>query len=119
MGADELKGVATRLRRTKSECNLLRLWLPHYHADSEWVMRATQRGFSAHVAPGIVLLNDFHQAQKQLPLGSLRGLLFTFLHPKSHLYLPAVVAILWRYCPAGQRLPTLRALGRRFLRMKR
>ena len=95
------------------------LWLPHYHADSEWVMRATQRGFSAHVAPGIVLLNDFHQAQKQLPLGSLRGLLFTFLHPKSHLYLPAVVAILWRYCPAGQRLPTLRALGRRFLRMKR
>jgi GT2 family glycosyltransferase len=94
-------------------------WLPHYHADSEWVMRATGRGFTAHVAPGIVLLNDFRQAQKQLPLGSLRGLLYTFLHPKSHLYVPAVAAVLWRYCPPDKRLPTLRALGRRFLRMRR
>ncbi len=94
-------------------------WLPHYHADSEWVMRARRRGYAAHVAPGILLLNDFRQAQKQLPLGSLRGLLYTFLHPKSHLYLPAVAVILWRYCPAGKRLATLGALGRRFLRMKR
>ena len=93
-------------------------WLPHYHADSEWVMRAVRRGLTAKVTPAIALLNDFGEAQKRLPLGSLRGLLFTFFHPKSHLYLPAVAAILWRYCPHDQRLPTLRALAGRFLRMK-
>ncbi len=93
-------------------------WLPHYHADSEWVMRAVRRGFAAKVTPAIVVLNDFGEAQKRLPLGSLRGLLFTFFHPKSHLYLPAVAAILWRYCPPAQRWPTLRALGGRFLKMK-
>jgi GT2 family glycosyltransferase len=94
-------------------------WLPHYHADSEWVMRAVRRGIAARVTPAIVLLNDFGEAQKRFPLGSLRGLLFTFFHPKSHLYLPAVAMILWRYCPPAQRWPTLRALGGRFLRMKR
>ncbi|MCT0208483.1 glycosyltransferase family 2 protein [Synechococcus sp. CS-1332] len=94
------------------------VWLPHYHADSEWVMRAVRRGIAAKVTPAIVVLNDFGAAQKRLPLGSLRGLLFTFFHPKSHLYLPAVAAILWRYCPPAQRGPTLRALGGRFLRMK-
>ncbi len=95
------------------------VWLPHYHADSEWVMRAVRRGIAAKVTPAIVVLNDFGEEQKRLPLGSLGGLLFTFFHPKSHLYLPAVAAILWRYCPPAQRWPTLRALGGRFLRMKR
>ena len=94
-------------------------WLPHYHADSEWVMRAVGQGIDARVTPAVVVLNDFSDEQKRLPLGSLRGLLFTFFHPKSHLYLPAVAAILWRYCPTAQRWPTLRALARRFLRMKR
>lgn len=94
-------------------------WLPHYHADSEWVMRAVRRGVEARVTPGVVVLNDFGDEQKRLPLGSLRGLLFTFFHPRSHLYLPAVAAILWRYCPPAQRWPTLRALAGRFLRMKR
>lgn len=27
-------------------------WLPHYHADSEWVMRAVRRGIDARVTPG-------------------------------------------------------------------
>jgi GT2 family glycosyltransferase len=94
-------------------------WLPHYHADSEWVMRAVRQGIDARVTPGVVVLNDFGDEQKRLPLGSLGGLLFTFFHPKSHLYLPAVAAILWRHCPPAQRWPTLRALAGRFLRMKR
>ena len=94
-------------------------WLPHYHADSEWVMRAVRRGVEARVTLGVVVLNDFGDEQKRLPLGSLGGLLLTFFHPKSHLYLPAVAAILWRHCPPAQRWPTLRALAGRFLRMKR
>ncbi|KEF41071.1 MAG: hypothetical protein ER33_13430 [Cyanobium sp. CACIAM 14] len=94
-------------------------WLPHYHADSEWVMRAVRRGLTARVTPRVVLFNDFHDDQKRLPLDSAGGLLFTFLHPKSHLYLPAVAAILWRHCPPRRRWSTLQALGRRFLRMKR
>lgn len=93
-------------------------WLPHYHADTEWVMRAVRSGIDVWVTPRIVLLNDFAPAQKRLPLNSLRGLAYSFLHPKSHLYLPALIAILVRYCPAGQRGSTLAALGRRFLRMR-
>lgn len=93
--------------------------LPHYHADSELVMRAVASGISAWVTPQLVLLNDFSPRQKQLPLGSLRGLLWTLGHPKSHLYLPAVLYILWRYCPGRRKPATLLALLRRFLKMGR
>jgi GT2 family glycosyltransferase len=93
--------------------------LPHYHADSELVMRAVARGIPAWVTPQLVVLNDFSPRQKQLPLGSLRGLLWTLGHPKSHLYLPPLLYILWRYCPIKRKPATLLALLRRFLNMGR
>lgn len=94
-------------------------WLPHYHADSEWVMRARKLGIPAKVTPSVVLSNDFTDEQKKLPLRSARGLLFTFFHPRSHLYLPAVLTIICRYCPAKQRLSTVLALTNRFFKMRR
>lgn len=94
-------------------------WLPHYHADSEFVMRAIRWGIPAYVTPQAVVYNDFSPTQKQLPLGSLRGLAYTLGHPKSHLYLPAVVYIFSRYCPLPQQWATLKALGRRFWEMRR
>ncbi|MFN9693489.1 MAG: glycosyltransferase family 2 protein [Synechococcaceae cyanobacterium] len=93
--------------------------LPHYHADSELVMRAVARGIPAWVTPQLVLLNDFSPQQKQLPLGSLRGVLWTLGHPKSHLYLPPLLTILWRYCPNRRKPATVLALLRRFLSLPR
>ena len=72
--------------------------LPHYHADSELILRARQAGFSAYIAPNIVLLNDFSKAQKQSRLNSLKGLHRTFCHPKSHLFLPPLIYLFLRYC---------------------
>ncbi|MEB3200501.1 MAG: glycosyltransferase family 2 protein [Synechococcaceae cyanobacterium] len=94
-------------------------WLPHYHADSELVMRAVAAGIPAWVTPRVVLLNDFSPSQKRLPLHSLRGLWWSLGHPKSHLYLPPLLYLLWRYCPTQRRPATLLALLRRFLRMRR
>lgn len=92
--------------------------LPHYHADSELVMRAAIKGIAAYVTPQVVLYNDFSAPQKQLPLRGLQGLTYTLGHPKSHLYLPAIAYILGRYCPLSEKLATLMALGQRFLRMR-
>ena len=72
--------------------------LPHYHADSELILRARRAGFSAYVAPNIVLLNDFSKAQKQSHLNSLPGVYRTFCHPKSHLFAPPLVYLFFRYC---------------------
>jgi GT2 family glycosyltransferase len=94
-------------------------WLPHYHADSELIMRAGRRGFAAYVTPQVILYNDFSVQQKQLPLHSLRGLAYSLGHPKSHLYLPAVGYIFARYCPLAQKWATLRSLTQRFWRLAR
>jgi GT2 family glycosyltransferase len=93
--------------------------LPHYHADSELVMRAVGQGIAAYVTPQVVLFNDFSTAQKQLPLGSVRGLAYALGHKKSHLYLPALLYIFCRYCPLRHKGHTLMALGRRFGQMQR
>lgn len=94
-------------------------FLPHYHADSELVMRAAAAGIPAWVTPQLVLLNDFSPRQKRLPLGHLRGLLWSLGHPRSHLYLPPLLYIFWRYCPNRSRPATLIALLRRFLKLRR
>jgi GT2 family glycosyltransferase len=91
------------------------LLLPHYHADSELAMRAARRGVQAWVTPNVVLLNDFSPSQKVLPLRSMKGLLWSLGHPKSHLYLPALLYIFIRYCPAKRKLSGLQALWLRFL----
>jgi GT2 family glycosyltransferase len=91
--------------------------LPHYHADSELVMRAAASGIPAWVTPQLVLLNDFSPQQKQLPLNSVQGLLWSLGNPKSHLYLLPLLYILWRYCPTTHKPATTLALVRRFLRM--
>lgn len=93
--------------------------LPHYHADSELVMRAIGQGITAYVTPQVVLFNDFSTAQKQLPLNTIKGLAYALGHKKSHLYLPALLYIFGRYCPLRQKVSTLRALGQRFGQMRR
>ncbi|MFM2305311.1 MAG: hypothetical protein RLZZ135_2725 [Cyanobacteriota bacterium] len=87
---------------------------PHYHADSEFVVRAIAAGFTAWIAPNIVLCNDFSNSQKQMPMRSLSGLKYIFLNPKSHLFIPAILYIIWRYCPADRKIVTFLSLFKRF-----
>lgn len=74
-------------------------FLPHYHADSELILRARNYGFQAYVAPHVVLKDDFSAEQKKQDLSSISGLRYAFFHPKSHLFVVAISYIFLRYCP--------------------
>ncbi len=91
---------------------------PHYHGDSEFIMRAKKAGIEAWVAPQIVLKNDFSNEQKELPLKTIAGLKYVFFHPKSHLFMLAILYLIWEYCPRSQQLPTLWSLLKRFQTMR-
>jgi GT2 family glycosyltransferase len=91
---------------------------PHYHADSELIMRARKAGIEACITPSIVLQNDFSNDQKQMPSRSLAGLKYIFFNPKSHLFMPAILYLIWQYCPLDRKLSTLLRLFSRFQNMK-
>jgi GT2 family glycosyltransferase len=91
---------------------------PHYHGDSEFIMRAKKAGFDVWIAPKIILLNDFSGDQKQLPPKSIAGLKYTFFDPRSHLFMLAILYLIWEYCPRSQQVPTCWSLLKRFQRMK-
>ncbi|MEO0534949.1 MAG: glycosyltransferase family 2 protein [Cyanobacteria bacterium P01_A01_bin.123] len=97
---DALPGNGVLIHRSVFErIGLYNAWLlPHYHSDSELILRARQDGIQAYVAPHIILLNDFSKAQKAVQLNSLRGLYRTFCHKKSHLFLPPLIYLFLRYC---------------------
>jgi GT2 family glycosyltransferase len=91
---------------------------PHYHGDSEFIMRAKSAGIQAYIAPQIILANDFSNDQKQLPLKTISGLRYTFFNPKSHLFMLAILYLIWQYCPRTQQISTLWSLLRRFQKMR-
>ncbi len=114
---DALPGNGVIIHRDVFQCIGLynQRMLPHYHADSEFTMRAISKGVPVYVTPDIALLNDFCLEQKKLPLRSgLRGIIWTFLNPKSYLYIPALFYIFLRYCPPRLKVKTLAALVSRF-----
>jgi GT2 family glycosyltransferase len=90
---------------------------PHYHGDSELIMRAKKAGIEAWIAPQIVLANDFSNEQKRLSFKTVAGLKHVFFSPKSHLFLPAILYIIWEYCPRSQQIKTLWCLLQRFQNM--
>ncbi len=81
-------------------------FLPHYHADSEIAIRATNRGIKVFVSPSIILLNDFHPDQKQLNLKQPKGLIYALFHKKSHLFILPLIYIFVMYCPNDKKLIT-------------
>lgn len=91
---------------------------PHYHGDSELIMRAKKAGIDAWIAPKIILANDFSDEQKQLPLKNIAGLKYIFFDPKSHLFMLAILYLIWQYCPVNKQLPTLWSLVKRFQNTK-
>ncbi len=91
---------------------------PHYHADSELIMRARTAGIEAYITPDIVLQNDFSNDQKQIPSRNLAGLKYIFFNPKSHLFMPAILYLIWQYCPLDRKVATFSRLFTRFQNMK-
>ncbi|WP_121970012.1 glycosyltransferase family 2 protein [Leptolyngbya sp. BC1307] len=92
-------------------------FLPHYHADSELILRARRSGIEAYVAPHVVLQDDFSAAQKKQDFKRIAGLKYAFFHPKSHLFVPAIIYIFLRYCPWYAYPQTLYHLLMRLLRL--
>ncbi len=93
-------------------------FLPHYHADSELTIRATNANIKVFVSPLIILLNDFESDQKKLNLKQSSGLIYALFHKKSHLFIVPLIYIFLRYCPNYQKVSTLRALINRFIRLR-
>ena len=91
---------------------------PHYHGDSEFIMRAKKAGISAWISPQIVLKNDFSNDQKQLPFGTINGLRYIFFNPRSHLFMLPILYLIWEYCPRSQQFFTLWSLSKRFQTMQ-
>lgn len=91
---------------------------PHYHGDSEFIMRAKVSGIKAWIAPKIILSNDFNNVQKQLPPKTMAGLKYIFFNPKSHLFMVPIFYLIWQYCPITKQASTLWSLFKRFQTMK-
>lgn len=75
--------------------------LPQYHADADLVLRARRAGWRAVVETASVVRND--PASSQI----IRGLWWSMTSRRSPLYLPALLTILARWCPAHRMLPLL------------
>jgi GT2 family glycosyltransferase len=121
IAVDTLAGNGVLIRRSVFEQVGLynARFCPHYHADSELVMRAKQvANIDAWIAPQVVLLNDFSNDQKQMPARNLAGLKYIFFHPKSHLFMLPILYIIWQYCPRSKKLATFLALFKRFNQIK-
>jgi GT2 family glycosyltransferase len=121
IAVDALPGNGVLISRSVFECVGLydAKFCPHYHADSELIMRAKKLAkIEAWIAPQIVLQNDFSEEQKRVDRHGLSKLFYVFFNPKSHLFAPAILSIIWRYCPRSQKLKTLLSLIDRFSNMK-
>jgi GT2 family glycosyltransferase len=89
-------------------------YCPHYHADSEFILRARSRGISAYVATSIVVSNDYVMERKPIDLSGWSKLKYTFFHPKSAQMAAPLFYIIWQYCPNDLKISTLMAMVRRF-----
>ncbi len=87
---------------------------PHYHGDSELIMRAKKTSIQAWIAPQIALSNDFNNAQKRISFKTIHGLKYTFLDPKSHLFMLPIFYVIGKYCPLSQQIRTIWCLLKRF-----
>ena len=100
IAVDALPGNSVLIRSTVfQEIGLYHdKFCPHYHGDSEFIMRAKKRGFEAWISPQIVLTNDFNNDQKRLPSAmTIANLKYIFFDPKSHLFMLPIFYLIWQY----------------------
>lgn len=83
---------------------------PHYHADTEFMLRAWRHGIVPMVTPQVVVYNDFDVPEPKLVgvIASLRGFQASLTRVRSHWYIVPHLYIVLRYCPPGQRLNSIR-----------
>ena len=83
---------------------------PHYHADTEFMLRAWRHGLVPMVTPRVVVYNDFDIPEPELVglAATLRRLWASLTRVRSHWYLVPHLFIVLRYCPPGHRLSSLR-----------
>lgn len=85
---------------------------PHYHADSEFIMRARLAGITAYVAPKIVVYNDCPlpgdniSEQQRSFRNSFEKFAYVFFHKKSHLVLWPRIFVIQKYCPNNRKIET-------------
>lgn len=76
-------------------------FLPHYHADSEFVMRAVKNKINAYVSTKIVVYNDFSIDTEALKYTS------NFFSKRSHVFFLPILYIVGSYCPFEKKIKTL------------
>lgn len=75
-------------------------FLPHYHADSEFILRASKHGFISYITPQVVVYNDFDLEAANTSRFS------DFFSKKSHLFIVPVSYIIFHYCPWSLKVKT-------------
>lgn len=93
-------------------------FLPHYHADSEFSIRANYHKIKVFVVPSVVLLNDFYDNQKKLNLNRIQGIIYALFHKKSHLFIVPLTYIFIMYCPNNKKILTLWMLIQRLVKLR-
>lgn len=85
---------------------------PHYHADSEFIMRAISTGIPAYVTPKIVVYNDcplpgdvVSEPQRHFR-NAFEKFTYVFFHKKSHLVLWPRIFVIRKYCPTKKKIKT-------------
>jgi hypothetical protein len=88
--------------------------LPHYHGDSEFVMRAVRHGIESAVTQRAIVYDDSPLPQQQRQEKDDRPTQFwvqdffhTFFHRRSGWYLMPRAYMILRYCPWPRKVQTL------------
>lgn len=74
--------------------------LPQYHADADFCLRAARAGYQIITNTALVIHNDPHSSTQ------ITRIWWSISQKASPLYLPALLTILWRWCPL-QKIPLL------------
>lgn len=77
------------------------IFLPHYHADSEFIMRAIKNKIAAYASTKIVVYNDFSIDPESLKYES------SFFSKRSHVFFLPILYIVGVYCPLRKKIKTL------------
>ncbi len=86
--------------------------LPHYHGDSEFVMRAVRQGIESAVTQRAIVYDDSPLPQQQEKTDRptefwVQDFLYTFFHRRSGWYLLPRAYLILEYCPWPQKVQTL------------
>ncbi len=83
------------------------LFLPHYHSDSELIMRAIKKGITIYSSASVVVYNDCTLEHFELRVTNLNALIAVYFRKKSNFFFLPIFYIVLIYCPWGKKLLTL------------